>query len=667
MADLPPPVAEVVVSAARLPTAAGAAAFSSVRLDSEALAAKPRLDEVLSQAPGVSLFRRTSSRGANPTTQGLSLRSIAPSGAGRALVTLDGVPQNDPFGGWVIWSALPVEGLDGVTLTRGAGAGPYGGGALTGAVGLSSLERSGPVDQLRLSSVTPGLGRAAVTASHPFAGGDLLLVGSAERDRGWVPVRAGRGAADDRLTLDAHNASLRYKAELGPATVEARVTGFEETRGAGLVGAGSRARGAQASLSAAAAPAGDRLGWRAQAWMFASDLRNTSVAPGPNRAFTTLANDQYSTPALGVGVNAAVRRSSAGSEWELGADARYTDGDEHERFRYVSGAFTRNRIAGGRTAIVGLYGEGTRRLGPWLLTGDVRGDLWRSSDGHRMETDLASGAPTLTQRFDARSDMVPSARFGVRRALAANLFLRSAAYATFRPPTLNELYRPFRVGADVTEANAALSPERLYGVEIGAGREGRSLDWAVTAFANRLEEPVTNVTVGVGPGTFGAAGFIAAGGVLRMRQNAGRIDALGVEAELKRRWGERLQVRAALGYTVAEVDGVSAAPQLTGLRPAQAPRLTVTAGADWRATRRLRLSADLRGETQRFEDDLNTRRLAPALTVNARAAYQLARGVEVSAAVDNLTDAAVQTGRTADGIASYDAPRTLRLALTLGR
>src|SRR5918912_1321276 len=117
MADLPPPPPEVEVVVVHAPALAP-------------------LDEALKQAPGLSLFRRTGSAAANPTTQGISLRSIAPSGAGRTLVTLDGAPQNDPFGGWVIWSALPPEGLDGVTIVRGAGAGPYGAGALTGVVAL---------------------------------------------------------------------------------------------------------------------------------------------------------------------------------------------------------------------------------------------------------------------------------------------------------------------------------------------------------------------------------------------------------------------------------------------------------------------------------------------------------------------------------------------------
>ena len=104
MADLPPPPAPeveiVIVHPPRLAPLGGEAAFSTVQV-------------ALKSAPGVSLFRRTGSGAANPTTQGLSLRAIAPSGAGRALVTLDGAPQNDPFGGWVIWNGLSSEAIEG--------------------------------------------------------------------------------------------------------------------------------------------------------------------------------------------------------------------------------------------------------------------------------------------------------------------------------------------------------------------------------------------------------------------------------------------------------------------------------------------------------------------------------------------------------------------------
>ena len=129
--DVPPQLPEVVVTGARLPPAAGEAAFSVIRLDEADLRDQQRLDEALASVPAVSLFRRTSSLSANPTTQGISLRAIAPSGAGRTLVTLDGVPLNDPFGGWVIWSQVPTESLSGLDIVRGSGAGPYGAGALT--------------------------------------------------------------------------------------------------------------------------------------------------------------------------------------------------------------------------------------------------------------------------------------------------------------------------------------------------------------------------------------------------------------------------------------------------------------------------------------------------------------------------------------------------------
>jgi len=68
------------------------------RLDATQIGASPQPDEALEQVPGPSLFRRNSSLSANPSAQGVSLRSIAPSASGRALVTLDGVLQNDPLG-----------------------------------------------------------------------------------------------------------------------------------------------------------------------------------------------------------------------------------------------------------------------------------------------------------------------------------------------------------------------------------------------------------------------------------------------------------------------------------------------------------------------------------------------------------------------------------------
>lgn len=654
------PVSEVVVTGARLPPSAGEGAFSITALADPAWARSPRLDEQLARAPGVSLFRRTSSLAANPTTQGLSLRAIAPSGAGRALITLDGVPQNDPFGGWVIWSGLPSETIQSLRIVRGAGAQAYGAGALTGVVALTGRDGGGPVLEAGVEGGGLGYRRAAVNAG----GGGLLASVTAERSDGWTPVREGRGAADEPLALDTWSAALRYDARLaaGPA-VAARIAAYDENRRSGLVGADSRSRGAQASLTLAQAPAEGRNGWRLQAWSVVSDLQNRSVAVGAGRAFTTPANDQFETPAYGYGFNAALRGVRGPLEWEVGADLRAAEGETHERFRYMGGQFTRLREAGGRTATLGAYADASWTAGPWLLTGDLRLDHWRAFDARRREFDLQTGVATLDETPAGRSTTTPTGRIGLRRDVGAG-FVRTAAYAGFRPPSLNELHRPFRVGNDVTEANAALKPERLYGVEAGAGLEGKGASLTATLFLNRLEDPVANVTIGQGPATFPTAGFIPAGGVLRQRRNVGRIDAAGLEIEGRASLDERLVLTGSAMATDAEVDGGAQARQLTGKRPAQAPRVAASAGLEWRAGQHLDLFLAARHEGARFDDDLNTRRLAAATTLNLSARYALGASTRLELDLRNALDAEVATGRTGDGITSYDAPRSLRVGVT---
>ena len=80
------------------------------------LAVVPRLDEALKPRRARACFVARPRWSPTRPFKGASLRAIAPSGAGRALVTLEGAPLNDPFGGWVIWSAVPVESIATSTL-----------------------------------------------------------------------------------------------------------------------------------------------------------------------------------------------------------------------------------------------------------------------------------------------------------------------------------------------------------------------------------------------------------------------------------------------------------------------------------------------------------------------------------------------------------------------
>jgi outer membrane receptor protein involved in Fe transport len=660
--DLPSAVDTVVVNAARLPTSPSDAAFSIVNIDQQALQTLPRIDDIIKTSPGASLFRRGSSAGANPTTQGVSLRSIAPSGAGRALVTLDGVPQNDPFGNWIIWTSLTPEALQGASVVRGAGAGAYGAGALTGVVALDekSSVPGGLIGDLSGSDL--GARRASLAASRAVGGVQLFGAAASEQGDHWIPVRAKIGKGDADLTVEDWTASGKAVADLGFAALAAHVGAYREARGSGLVGSNSASKGQDASLTLAAQPSAKALGWRLQAWVRQSDLYNSSASISADRNTATPANVQYKTPATGWGVNAAVRKMGDWGSLEAGFDMRAASGEESEKTSFISGAFTKGRVAGGDTLIYGVYGEGAWRSGPWLLTGGARIDQWSTTHGHRIETVLATGAVTLNPAIADRSGSVPTARAGLRRDFGA-VYVRAAGYAGFRAPSLNELYRPFRVGANITEANENLKPEKLYGGELAMGSDSGPLTWSATGFVNQLKDPITNVTQGVGPKTFPRAGLVPAGGIFYMRDNAGAINAVGIEADAQYSPIAPVQLRLSGAYTDAKVDGQSVAPQLTGKRPAQTPKAVITGGVHWAATSQLNFNADVRYEGARFEDDLNTLTLRAAAGVDARVEYRVTPDWGVYVAAENLTNAAIETGQTADHVISYDEPRVFRIGV----
>jgi len=246
--------------------------------------------------------------------------------------------------------------------------------------------------------------------------------------------------------------------------------------------------------------------------------------------------------------------------------------------------------------------------------------------------------------------------------------VRSAAYGGFRAPTLNELYRPFRLANNITEANSGLAPEKLYGAEIGLGQSAATFGWDITGFYNQLHGAITNVTIGHGPLVVPGLGNVPLGGLLIQRQNAGDINAFGVESESHLLATDWLTLTAAFDYVDAHVEGGLTPAQLPlrGKRPAQAPRFTLTGGVRLIPVERLTLEANLRYESTRFADDQNSLPLAPATTVDARISWRLWQGLSAYLAGDNLFNAQVATTESADvvPIVSLAAPRIVRIGLS---
>src|SRR5688572_21255219 len=132
-------------------------------------AAATTVDDALRFTPGFTLFRRSSSRAANPTTQGVTLRGLSASGASRTLVLADGVPLNDAFGGWVYWSRIPQAAIDRIEIVRGATSDLYGADAVGGVIQVVPL--GAQRTRARLSVEGGSLGTSRVSGFGSLAGG----------------------------------------------------------------------------------------------------------------------------------------------------------------------------------------------------------------------------------------------------------------------------------------------------------------------------------------------------------------------------------------------------------------------------------------------------------------------------------------------------------------
>jgi hypothetical protein len=659
-----PPTEIVVVRAERLrePNLVGQA-INGVTLQSQA---GVRLDEALRRVPGIGLFRRTSSGAANATIQGLSLRPIAPNGAGRALVSLDGVPQNDPFGGWVYWGRYDPSFLQGIVVQRGGAGASFGPIALTGTLDITEA-RGQPAG---LSASLGGFGATHVAGRGSLRSDGAVLTAMAayEASDGVIAIsRAQQGPADQPVDFEILSLTFVTDIERGNGAWSIRASSFEESKGAGLRGGQSRAQGLDVSI--ARRIDGNWGQGRFILYAQGHDFSSQTVTVGPGRAFTTRALDQYATPSSALGGSLAFIPAQDIKLPRFSLDWQRAEGETRELFRFVGQDFTRTRVAGGSQDWLGLGLSAPRPLvllyGHLKIEGGLRLDYWANRDAIRHERDRASGATTLLERAHDRDGTVATGHLTFAQGKGP---FQLSLYRTFRPPTLNELHRPFRVGNDVTEANAGLALETLEGLDLDMRDErafsGGTLSSSLTLYVNRLHDPIANVTIATGPGNFPRVGFLPAGGSLRERRNVGHIDAKGLEVSFNWQGGTRApSFTLSASATDARVDGAAALPQLTGRRPAQAPRWSAIASARLPVSGMFEIGAAVRGESARFEDDLNTRKLAAYGALDLRAAWRIDTRTQLFLTAENLLDAPIATARAGDGIVSRTQGRVVRLGV----
>jgi outer membrane receptor protein involved in Fe transport len=600
-----------------------------------------RVDDILRQVPGFSLFRRTTSRTANPTTQGVSLRGLGASGASRALVLSDGLPLNDPFGGWVYWDRTPRESIGSIEVASGGASHLYGSDALGGVINIIRK----PVDRDFVSleaafgnENSPDLSLAASRKMGPWSVG---LASELFRTDGYIAVPSElRGAVD--TPVNSQDAT-------GDATVERKLGDRGGIFVRGSVFGESRHNGTPLQTNSTTvrelALGGD---WDTHE-LGAFQLRAYASRQNLNQSFSSIAADRNSesltrtqrVPAQQVGFSVQWLHT-LGTRQHLvaGLEESNTHGQTNEQ-GYFGGNPTNTSHGGGREVNWGAYVEDIIRLTPdWLLTASGRVDHWQNFDAFAPpDPARAVGAVPVPDR----SETFFSPRLALLHKVASNISLTASGYRAFRAPTLNELYRGFRAGNVFTEFNPNLRAERLTGAEGGAIVTGwnQRIMLRGNFFWNQITRPVANVTLTTTPSL-----------ITRQRQNLGSTVSQGVEFEASGQLSNSVTVSGGYQYTHATVTSFTVDPALAGLNPSlvgldvpQIPRHQFDFQARYSRPFIL-LAVQGRFGGNQFDDDQNTLLLRRYFTLDATASHTLRHGLDVFVAVENLLNQRYDVGRT---------------------
>ena len=631
---------ELTVTASRHPEGIGQTPASITVLSAAELDLSPSLtiDDTLRRVPGFTLFRRTGSRGANPTAQGASLRGVGGSGASRAAVLEDGLLLNDPFGGWVYWSRVPRVAVDRVEILRGGASDLYGSGALAGVVHFVRPTSAAPRFDGELSWDNLESGEGSLFAAGRRAGFGMALAADVFTTEGYFAVpEAERGSVDTALTAHHHTADLTLERTLGEqGRFFVRGGRFRENRVNGTLLQDNDTEIDQGVAGLDAHVFGGGL-----------QVRGRMVRQEYLQSFSAVAADRNSER-FTIAQRVPVRATDLSLQWTprlgghafaFGAERRTVRGtSEEENF---SGATPVRTVAGGKQRTTAFFAEDAWALGSRLtLTGAVRLDRWRNFDGRQ-------GPAAAPVRLGEREERAVSPRFGALLRLSDHVALTAGYSRAFRAPTLNELYRSFRVGNVITQANEELEAERLRGREAGVRFTFGGFALRATAFSMDVRDTVANVTLATTPAL-----------ITRQRRNVGALRSRGVEAELEALLGREVTLAAAWMFADSRIRSFPEDPNLVGLRVPQVPRHQGTLELRRAADSGLLWSLQARYVGRQFDDDQNRLPLGAFVVLDALVSHSINRFMSWYIAVENARDSVYSVGRTPNR--TVGPPRSIR-------
>ncbi len=585
-------------------------------------------DDKLRQVPGFSLLRRSGSQTANPTSQGVSLRGLGASGASRALVLADGIPLNDPFGGWIYWARIPQASLDQVQLVPGGVSALYGNDALGGVINLETrpaVQTAGNVEVSYGNENSPfGSGWGALR----FGQWAVTASGEGFRTNGYIDVpEPYRGTVDTPVNVQYGSGNLRLErlfSDRGQVFLNATLYGEDRQNGTPLQINDTTIRQLAFGTDYNSPTAG----------LFT--LRLYGGTQNYHQTFSSVALNRDSESLTDV-QNVPVQQMGLIGQWSkqlarrftllAGLDGTYVQGVSLET-TYSAGNPTARLSNGGTQEALGAFLEGIVQItSRWSLTLAGREDLWSNYDASSIRIPVHGTGTDLD--YPARGQNAFDPRISTSYRLSDRWVLYGSGYRSFRAPTLNELYRAFRVGNVQTLANAFLRAERYSGGEAGVRTTMMKNRLSIhgSFFGGIVTDPVENVTLSSTPAL-----------IVRMRENLGETQSLGFQLGTDIRFPHRITLAAGYQFMDTSVASNPSNPSLVGNQIPLVPRNVFTFQGTWAAPKNIFVAIQGRTESNEFDDDQNLFPLGAYFVLSATVSYPLPKGFDVFFQGENLTN-----------------------------
>lgn len=624
------------------------------------------VDDTLRQVAGFTLFRRGSSKTTNPTAQGANLRGVSGSGASRASVLFDGLSLNDAFGGWTYWSRVPMNAVEQAEVLRGGASALYGSGGLSGAVNLVPLKNSedGPVLSFRASAGSQNTYDGSVYTAYGKHGWDVDLAAETFQTGGYIPVaKVDRGIVDTRATSRHDNGifSIERRFRSAPsASTSGQNAGtngraffrgnlFDERRDNGTSLTYNKTYFRQAAGGADLSH--EKVGEFRLRLLFESQVYDQSFsAVSLDRNTETLSRLQR-VPSQAVGSSLFWTRPIKTHTLAASFETREVRGFSDE-VGYTTGRPTSASGSGGSEQTFAFFLQDSWTASEKLnLNFGLRIDHWKNFDAHSSTRQFATNVITDTA-FPNRDETAVSPRVAAIYRLTPKISAYGSYSRSFRAPTLNELYRGFRVGNVVTQANENLRAEYANTFEGGVTVAAFSnrLNLRGNMFATQVSDPVVSVTLSTTPTL-----------ITRQRQNVGKTRTSGLEVDAE--YAIRSDLSISASYLLADsrvTDFPGNNALVDNFLPQIAPQ-QVTFQLRYHPLSRFSFGIQARASDGQWEDDLNTLRLRPYFTMDATTAYRIHKKLELFAAAENILNSRYDIGLTP--VRTVAAPAFVRVGL----